>query len=614
MEFRQWLENEESQEQGADGKYWVRTGDLDVMKGKLEKLNRRAAKLKMPPVTMSALGQKVVKEVSPDGRRYDVAMTEIELVGAAPKIKGWTFVARIVHGEGGNMIMGAPGNEVPSKYRTAPPSCDHCRSARKRKDTFVVRSDAGEYKQVGTNCLRDFLGTEDPAAYVLYFSELKRLTDDLERDSDGGGRGRGSKEVETVDFLATTLAVIRKFGFVSKRVSDERQVSTTSSKVLTYFFDLSPEGQKYRAVVDEARRPDDTENAEKMIAWARSLKDAGNDELEDYLWNLSVAAEKLTVDPKTAGLMASLPSSYNRANGTSSSRPGRTPAEAPPAPTLKAGDKFEGVLTVVTVRTWENAYGVTTLHVMKDDAGQVYKWKASKESLDEGSKVRIKGTVKGVEPDRYNNNIPTVELTRCKVVNVVVGEEEGATAAQKDVLDKRWKELADSDSIEPYVTIGRNNFRRLTDEEISGLSTRVAMKAYRERGGDPEALADKLKNHAPAQIRSHGTAEMALDAERLEAASEYLEKEAGNWSNHMSSVRRAIASLPPENAAAAERIAKETFEKMDGLKKEVDEFLSVLRSKQVSDVLDELKVLADKLWSIHVLEIRTKGRSVEKGS
>ena len=487
MEFRRWLENEESQEQGVDGKYWVLTRDLDVMKAKLEKLNRRAAKLGMPPVSMDIVGRKVVKTPGPDGRSQEMSTTQVQLVGAAPKLKGWTFVARIVHGEGGNMIMGSPGQDVPTKYRTAPPSCEHCRSTRNRKDTFVLKSDAGEYKQVGTNCLRDFLGTDDPAAYVLYFSELKSLTDSMEGGLDGLGGGRRSDEVETVNFLATTIAVIRKFGFVSKRISEERNKPTTASEVSRYFFSVSTdkETKKFKEDVESARRPDDRERAEKMVEWARSLKDAGNDDLEQYLWNLSVAAEGLTVNARTAGLMASLPSAYDRANGASSSTPGRSPAEAPPAPTLKAGDKFEGVLTVEKVRSWSTDYGVTTLHVMKDDAGQTYKWKASKESLDEGLRVRIKGTVKGVEPDRYNNNIPTVELTRCKVVEKIMSDEERGVVAGKDDLAREW--AARFGSLEPFVNLAGG--RALTEKEVEELCRRyVAPKMFEEEGNDLESM------------------------------------------------------------------------------------------------------------------------------
>ena len=86
MNFRLWLEEEEEN----DGEYWVLSQDLPVIKDKLEKLNRRATKLGMPPVTMDILGKKVFKEPGPKGGIQTVERTQVRLVGAAPKLKGWT--------------------------------------------------------------------------------------------------------------------------------------------------------------------------------------------------------------------------------------------------------------------------------------------------------------------------------------------------------------------------------------------------------------------------------------------------------------------------------------------------------------------------------------------
>lgn len=554
MEFRHWLENEEVEEQGRDGKYWVLSRDLPVMEKKLEKLNRRASKLKMPPVELKVLAKKAFRERGSDGKPYDVERTQVELVGAAPKLKGWTFIARIVHGEGGNMIMGVPGEEAPSKYRTAPPACDHCRSNRSRKDTFVVRNESGEHKQVGTNCLRDFLGTEDPAGYVLYFSDLKSLMDDM----DGGleeRSGRRSSEVETMDFLAASIAVARKLGFVSRRVSEERNTPTTSSQVMRYFFS---DAEDFKTEIDSARRPDDRERAEKMVVWARSLKDAGEDDVEQYLWNLSVAAEGLTVDTRSAGLMASLPSAYDRAMGSSPAKPAK---EAPPTPTLKAGEKFEGVLTVDKVRSWSTDYGVTTLHVMKDDSGQTYKWKASKESLDEGSRVRIKGTVKGVEPDKYNNNIPTVELTRCKVLGVVMGREDQDAIARKGELEEEWSKHMGN--LGPFWP---NPPQPLRDEEVERYALEYATPVV--MGPAWESVIDRAWKASGSTLGRESFEGRFYEEFSRGKAPDYLE-------------------------ASDAKIVSQALDRM-------------------KPVVARMKDLARELWKIHAAESRYKDRKVEK--
>jgi hypothetical protein len=564
-EFKIWLEEEEK-----DNEYWVASRNLDVMKGKLEKLNRRAAKLGMPPVTMSVLGRRVVKE--PGG---PVEQSQIKLDGAAPKLKGWTFVARIMHGEGGNMVMNVPDQEIPTRYRTAPPACDHCRSNRNRKDTFVLRSDSGEYKQVGTNCLRDFLGTEDPAMYVLYFSELKEFVDDME---GGFGGGRGASEIETLKFLAATIAVVRKLGFVGKKVAEERDLPTTANRVMDYFFGTSKELQAFQKEVDAVRKPEDEDKAEKMIAWARSLKDAGEDSLEDYLWNLSVAAERLTVNMKLAGFMASLPSAYDRAMGASSAQ---TKREALPAPTLKAGDKFEGILTVEKVRSWETQYGVTNLHIMKDDAGQVYKWKASKEKIDEGSRVRIKGSVKGVEPDKYNNNIPTVELTRCKVLGMVMVSGDQEIIAKKTELASEWGKYMGN------LGAFFSN-RPLSDEEVERYCLEYALPSVLQSSPEWERILSRAWQAAGGAGRSpyaNFKDNFYKDLERLKLGG-------------------AVVNLII--------LAKDDVD----LVKELSNIMARSHRGDVSvgdsPFIDRMKEVAKDLWKVHVAESRYKGREIQK--
>ena len=572
MNFRLWLEEEEEN----DGEYWVLSQDLPVIKDKLEKLNRRATKLGMPPVTMDILGKKVFKEPGPKGGIQTVERTQVRLVGAAPKLKGWTFSARIVHGEHGNMVMGVPGEEVPAKYRTSPPACDHCKSSRNRKDTFVVRSDSGEYKQVGTNCLRDFLGTDDPAAYVLYFSELKKLTDSME--SDGMSGGRSSSQKETAEFVAITIAVIRIKGFVSKRIADERGFQTTAASVSDYFFGTSKESVAFQKEVDAAVRPDDREKAEKMIAWARSIKDAGEESVDEtYLWNLSVAAEGLTVDQRSAGLMASLPSAYERAMGTLRPREERPDR---PVPTLKAGDKFEGELTVEKVRSWSTDYGVTTLHIMKDASGQTYKWKASKESLEEGSKVKIKGSVKAVGPDKYEGGAITVELTRCKVLGVVVRDEDRSLMARKAELEGEWRKHMGN--LEPFY-----DRRPLSDEEVERYCREYAIPAVLQSSPEWEVVLKRVSGAAG------GAGRVPYEKVKDDFYSELGRSDFG-----------AAATM-------LKWLAKDDKKLSDELG---DIILNFNRSREVpkmaSPFIDRMKEVAGDLWKIHAAEGRYGDRGV----
>jgi hypothetical protein len=57
-------------------------------------------------------------------------------------------------------------------------------------------------------------------------------------------------------------------------------------------------------------------------------------------------------------------------------------------------------------------------------SGLLYKWFASSEDIEQGSKVLLKGTVKKIAPDKYSGGQIVVELTRCKVEQVFISKEE----------------------------------------------------------------------------------------------------------------------------------------------------------------------------------------------
>lgn len=87
-------------------------------------------------------------------------------------LEGWEFLGT-VHSLGEEAVLNAaPGKQIPEEYRTAKPVCDHCETARHRKDTFIVSKD-GQTRRVGRNCLRDFLGHASAEALVRYLYKFK---------------------------------------------------------------------------------------------------------------------------------------------------------------------------------------------------------------------------------------------------------------------------------------------------------------------------------------------------------------------------------------------------------------------------------------------------------
>jgi hypothetical protein len=430
----------------AENVYNVPQDRMPVINKQLEKVNRRAAKLGLPPVKLIELGRFTKEIKNQDGRKWDREYLRLRVDGEAPKVKGWTFVARIMHSEGGNIINTAPGmSPPPAKYRTAEPNCEHCKMNRRRNDTFVMRSEQGEYKQIGRNCLADFLGSADPAEQIGFFGDWNSVVQSLgDEDSDYYGGGSGSRTIEIVSYLTAALAVIRKFGFVPRSKSEDLGKPATSYILDSIFFGMSKDDQKLRDEVRAVKKPDDEDKAREILDWAKSQKN--QEDVSDYLWNISAAAERIVVDSKTAGLVASIPAAYQRAMDKKVEKEKvEKEAESAPEVTLKPKDKFEGVLTVIKTPRWSNDYGLTVLHIMQDEHGRLYKWKASNEDIPVGSKVHIKGTVKAVGPDSYAGGKITVELTRCKVVKMHMGKEHQAIIDQKQGLIDAFESIVGSD-------------------------------------------------------------------------------------------------------------------------------------------------------------------------
>ena len=110
------------------------------------------------------------------GEVHTARYIEVEVSGIA-RIADWEFVATIEHAEPMNIIRSfRPEYEIPARFYTADTFCEHCRTRRYRKDTYIVRNtQTGEFKQVGKSCLKDFTGglyAEQVAQYISWFDEL----------------------------------------------------------------------------------------------------------------------------------------------------------------------------------------------------------------------------------------------------------------------------------------------------------------------------------------------------------------------------------------------------------------------------------------------------------
>ena len=321
--------------------YRVPDENLPELERKLQKLVKKSAKLSAGSVSYT------VDRENPENRgyvrntdrsslkKYREALPgetpeffqrwfQVTVSGTVPRLAGWTFIATLDHmdveGEVANILRVVPGFEenLPVQYRTASPeNCDHCHKAiRTRKNTFIVRNEAGEFKQVGRNCTQEFLGGVNPHD-VAKLMEYLQLAFGAAGSEFGGFGGRGEMGYSISSFLSVVSAVVRKFGWLS-RGEARRMDRIEDSTADTALYILNPPKPGTEAYSDwekdvEALNegPEDGEEAEKVIDFIRDTIDFRVEE-NDYRYNLRVAFGQEVVYRNLVGIVASGVMFYQR--------------------------------------------------------------------------------------------------------------------------------------------------------------------------------------------------------------------------------------------------------------------------------------------------------------
>jgi hypothetical protein len=434
--------------------YQVLLGNQSRVEHALEALSKRAKRKGLSPVTWSWGKAYVVEKERVPHPEYgykveytaDVARIPLTIVGGNPHYEGWTFIAVLEHLDGENIVRVLPGHELPKQYRECSPVCGHCNFNRKRNDTYVLRHDDGKYIQVGSTCIKDFLGSDDAGKVASAASYIADVRDIAEGGEEGYGEGGGSNASALLQYLPYVAYVVRKDGWVSKTAAREKGGLATASVAARYLYDK------------EARRKDNVQleaqdelMAESAEAWAENLSDAAIDaETGDYLHNLRVIARSGVVTPRSEGLAASMVIAYQRAIGRERER-----AERAARPTLDAyvgtvgkREVFHNV-TLDFVTGYETQYGYTTILKFRTVEGATLVWKASSTTLtrqDVGKRYQLIGTVKA--HSEYNGAKQTI-VSRCDVDNF---EEALKWLAEPALIPEN--------AVERYIAVDKNGTMR----------------------------------------------------------------------------------------------------------------------------------------------------------
>jgi hypothetical protein len=381
--------------QGNIETFRIPVWNVEKLKVALGKLNKRAEKLGLEPLTFRHVGidwDQVVSALLGEMQSAELHLFEVEM--RLLKVEGWRFIGAlelIKDGKGREEVLvnSLGGFEIPEDMRHFENArvCDHCQCNRLRKATFVIEHEEGEIKKVGSTCLEDFLGVNDPNKLIKQAQLLGQIHDQIKNseDPDAYGPPPQKSEVETsgtfgytVDieiFLATVKKIQDAFGFRKSKLSNPTWRRAWEA---------------CRELENGGRLPFDQDHAaaaQKALAYVDVLAGRPERLVSDYQHNLIVACR-----PYVTFQLAPIAASIFRAMEIEEDMIKNKNAGSKHIGTLKK--RVELPQTKITkVHEFYNRRGSGFVHEGTTQDGNTVVWFAKEGMTDVGATVTVRGVV-----------------------------------------------------------------------------------------------------------------------------------------------------------------------------------------------------------------------------
>ena len=144
-------------------RFIIASSNKNAVIKQLEKMSKRAIRLSLPQISYGF-----------DKPFVDTSghlMIPIDISGPiSVNYDNWEFVATLQHLPTGENIIRSisKDSDIPPQYRSNDSICEHCKVNRYRKDTYLVyHIHKNTYMQVGSSCIKDFLGGNSPDNILL---------------------------------------------------------------------------------------------------------------------------------------------------------------------------------------------------------------------------------------------------------------------------------------------------------------------------------------------------------------------------------------------------------------------------------------------------------------
>lgn len=397
-------------EEATASRVWFLSADeLSATRAKLARILVRAEKkgftgrvaLHAQPATRSHLPAPGAPPITLHG-------FEVTITGRPPSYGGWRFLAAVDNVAGQPVLRYPPGaaeTDLVANGSIRPGTCDHCHTTRPRTTTLLVRHEtSGQVKQVGSGCLKDFLGWSTLPVFLD--------VDDLVGELRAHHRPTTGTQWSLESVLAYSWAIFATYGWTPASATGGRH-QPTRDLVGTVL--ANGKGAEEILIRIADRLPQAPTMAARIIT---DLTPTVQPETAGYGANLKALLTAGVVPRRQLGLAVSMVNAWEHRDEA----PARPAAETTePARTLShagtVGDPITltGTITCLLPLAGYHRYSPPQRLLIVDCGDTIAKTMTSagwSHDLSRGDTVTLTGTVKAHQEYR---GIPQTMLARCKL-------------------------------------------------------------------------------------------------------------------------------------------------------------------------------------------------------
>jgi acetolactate synthase small subunit len=422
---------------------------FNYLKQKVEELNKRALRWKIPPMELKTVKEELVKKTIyrtlsgkvvsnpsayPDAEAVEVNQKQytVKIEGKPPRVEGYEFLAKIEHTDGGNIINVAPHaslKNLPPEFKSANSECDVCHTKRERFNTFILKKEVdGTFVKAGSTCLKRFLPAISVNALINYAAMLEEMREGLasggfDNDDDAfdvNGMPNKYRNYMEMDRImgAIASAYLMKRKYISKTKAVELNTESTVDMATSILFPPRTEDERGKEFYQKAREKMSGEGkvlGDKVIDWAKTYDFTADAEAkpqyENLFNNMQVLAHASSANLKNMSYIGAIFGKYLHTMNMTQKKAddaNKKPSEYIGTIGAKVADLH---VKLLKLKEYENQFtgGMSAMYSFEDKEGNRIMWFSSRpiEGMVEGTEYIIKGTIKNQAISKYGGHKET---------------------------------------------------------------------------------------------------------------------------------------------------------------------------------------------------------------